>query len=125
MPLNIYMIEKNDWRLHPGDEQFYSGLSLKKIKFPEFWQTSYREKNAFYDMIVAEAKDYFVRFKQGEEFLRGEKVQILWHAHCQFCWQKFTTDMDAECYCTPDYRHWICHDCFEEFKDTFNFTILS
>ena len=92
MPLNIYMIEKNDWRLHPGDEQ---------IKFPEFWQTSYREKNAFYDMIVAEAKDYFVRFKQGEEFLRGEKVQILWHAHCQFCWQKFTTDMDAECYCTP------------------------
>lgn len=118
------MIEKDDWRLRPGDEQFYSGLSLKKIKFPVFWQMAYREKNVFYDMVVTDAEDYVARFKRCEEFLHCEKVQTFWHAHCEFCWEKFMTDMDTECYCTPDFLHWICRECYEDFKDKFNFKLI-
>lgn len=117
------MIEKDDWRLHPGDEQFYNSLKLKKIKFPEFWQHAYRTKNDFYKLVADEARDFSVRFSPGEELPQGERAGRFWHAHCQFCWEKFITDMDVECYCTPDFSHWICSDCYEDFKDKFNFKL--
>jgi len=43
------------------------------------------------------------------------------HDHCEFCWAKFgDSEKDLHYgYCTPDKYHWICEDCFRDFKDLF------
>ena len=39
----------DDWRIH-GDEDFLKNAVLYEIKFPEFWEKAYREKNAFFSL---------------------------------------------------------------------------
>ena len=50
------------------------------------------------------------------------------HEHCDFCWAKFMegdyADVLHEGYCTLDEKHWICEQCFQDFKDMFKFTIV-
>ncbi|SCZ11220.1 hypothetical protein [Alkaliphilus peptidifermentans] len=50
------------------------------------------------------------------------------HAHCEFCWKKFsecgTNDSLNIGYSTKDKYHWICCDCYEDFKDIFNWKLL-
>jgi hypothetical protein len=45
------------------------------------------------------------------------------HDHCCFCWAKFSLFDDPEFlkegYATTDGYHWICSQCFEDFKDRF------
>ena len=46
------------------------------------------------------------------------------HDHCEFCWAKFAAESlipDAlhEGYATLDNYRWICPNCFEDFKDRF------
>lgn len=44
------------------------------------------------------------------------------HDHCEFCWGKFSLspgDLHAG-YSTEDSYHWVCPDCYEDFKDEFN-----
>lgn len=53
------------------------------------------------------------------------------HEHCVFCWQKITDltieDCDMEGYCamyeSTRQTQWICKDCFNEFKNLFNFNV--
>ncbi len=48
------------------------------------------------------------------------------HDHCAFCWDKFSEisgDLNIG-YCTKDKKHWICEECFNDFKEMFNFKIL-
>ena len=47
------------------------------------------------------------------------------HEHCEFCWEKFSEgDNDLHSgYCTADQKHWICPDCFEDFREEFQWTI--
>ncbi len=47
------------------------------------------------------------------------------HEHCAFCWDKFSeNDEDLSAgYRTKDGRYWICEECFNDFKDEFNFTL--
>ena len=47
------------------------------------------------------------------------------HEHCCFCWEKFGkhSDMLKEGYCTVDYNHWICQNCYNDFKDYFEWLI--
>lgn len=116
------MIDNTDWRLNQNNE-FLINLKLKKIKFPEFWQNSYKEKNSFYQKISEDAEKYVAASNRGREFLEGEKIQAFWHEHCIFCWEKFMTDMNTECFCTLDYYFWICKTCYEDFKEKFNFTL--
>jgi len=43
------------------------------------------------------------------------------HDHCEFCLEKFSEDnqnINAG-YCTEDSYHWICSDCYNDFKELF------
>ena len=47
------------------------------------------------------------------------------HEHCEFCWAKF--GINEEClshgYTTIDGYHWICEQCFLDFKYLFNWKV--
>ncbi len=50
------------------------------------------------------------------------------HDHCSFCWKRFCLqeeckDADRDGYTTLDEYHWICKDCFEDFKVLFKWSI--
>ena len=65
------------------------------------------------------------------EYMRG--VKLFWrpyqtksekwdHDHCEFCWAKFTEDLEDtlhEGYTTDDDYYWVCRDCFALFKDEY------
>ena len=67
-----------------------------------------------------------------DSFLHG--VKLIWskytrhsetwdHDHCEFCGAKFmvedTPDALHEGYATEDRYHWVCENCFEDFKERF------
>ncbi len=48
------------------------------------------------------------------------------HDHCEFCGDKFSErpeDLNAG-YATVDCYHWVCENCFCDFKDMFQWTIV-
>jgi hypothetical protein len=49
------------------------------------------------------------------------------HDHCEFCWAEFTeenrSDVLHEGYATEDNYRWICEECFEDFKDLFDWKV--
>ena len=51
------------------------------------------------------------------------------HDHCAFCWAKFMVEDHPgvlhEGYATPDDYHWICDQCFSEFRDRFQWQLIS
>jgi len=48
------------------------------------------------------------------------------HDHCDFCWRKFGEQAGdlSEGYCTLDKYHWICGNCFNDFKDMFQWKVV-
>jgi len=47
------------------------------------------------------------------------------HDHCEFCSGKFSTtipDCLTEGYTTTDDYHWICENCFNDFRNDFKWT---
>ena len=48
------------------------------------------------------------------------------HAHCSFCWGKFGDIQDwlRVGYCTEDGMHWICEQCYNDFKDQFKWKVV-
>lgn len=44
------------------------------------------------------------------------------HEHCSFCWYKFY-EPNVYGYCTLDGQHWICEECFGDFKEVFKWEI--
>lgn len=48
------------------------------------------------------------------------------HEHCEFCLEKISIFSDCihEAYCTEDEYHWICDDCYNDFKDIFDWKII-
>jgi len=70
-----------------------------------------------------------------EGFLRGRDLSHrVWttqstqtdHDHCTFCWAKFS-ELDGtlhDGYVTQDGRHWICPECFRDFKTMFAWTVI-
>ena len=45
------------------------------------------------------------------------------HEHCSFCWEKFGNNMLQEGYCTEDRYYWVCSQCYDDFKEMFEWTI--
>lgn len=47
------------------------------------------------------------------------------HEHCAFCWAKFSgcNGTLREGYVTRDGRHWICPQCFSDFKTLFAWNV--
>ena len=75
------------------------------------------------------------RLQGQERYLKG--VELCWsryepyregwdHDHCEFCGRKFAcTGGDlTEGYRTLDGYHWISKDCYEDFKNLFNWQIV-
>jgi hypothetical protein len=47
------------------------------------------------------------------------------HDHCEFCMRTLSENPGDlnEGYATEDEYHWICGDCYEDFKEQFRWTI--
>ncbi len=50
------------------------------------------------------------------------------HDHCSFCWVKFSetgasNETEAEGYTCDDGYHWVCKQCFDDFKVEFEFVL--
>jgi hypothetical protein len=48
------------------------------------------------------------------------------HDHCEFCSRKLSLQSDDlhEGYTTLDHYHWVCADCFRDFKEMFGWTVV-
>ena len=71
------------------------------------------------------------RLTNQENFLKGETLkhskwvtlEESWdHDHCSFCWDTIDTSTNMA-YCTTDYYHWICEDCYADFKELFEWKL--
>ena len=69
-----------------------------------------------------------------ERYLRGAKLVVRayrpyspgWeHDHCVFCWTKFSCRGDdlKQGYSTEDGCHWICAQCFGDFREEFGWQL--
>jgi len=61
-------------------------------------------------------------------FLQYQPWSKEWdHDHCEFCYGKFGLSPDDlhEGYSTTDKYWWICSDCYNDFKEMFNWSITS
>ena len=113
---------EQDWRLN-GQEKYLQNASLYKIVFPDFWDKSCAEKNSFHQEIWESACAQAKAHPETKEYLTPERFGLFWHEHCAFCWEKAMTNIDCEFYCTKGMRHWICKECFEDFKNKFDWSI--
>lgn len=78
----------SDWRLN-GQGEYLSNRTLYKITFPIFWEIAYRSKNVFFKKSNDMLNMFVETTNCGHEFLEGDKIQHFWHAHCEFCWEKW------------------------------------
>ena len=48
------------------------------------------------------------------------------HDHCAFCWAKFSESPEdlQTGYCTLDKYHWVCPQCYEDFKEQFGWVLV-
>jgi hypothetical protein len=65
-------------------------------------------------------------FRAYRPYPRNDKWE---HDHCCFCWAEFAVE-DApnvlhEGYCTPDEYRWICSECFNDFKQLFEWRLVA
>ena len=111
-----------DWRLN-GQEKYLQGATLYKIVFPQFWLKAVTERNSFYEMTAECARRFADQMQRGEEYLKGDKIRNFFHEHCEFCMEKVTMDNEGEFYCTTDMEHWICSECFNDFKEPFGWKV--
>ena len=47
------------------------------------------------------------------------------HDHCEFCGEKFSPgegDLHRG-WCTPDGYHWVCEECFRDFRERFGWKV--
>jgi hypothetical protein len=51
------------------------------------------------------------------------------HDHCAFCWDKFEEGNSPgalhEGYSTEDNYHWVCQECFDDFREMFKWNVAS
>lgn len=46
------------------------------------------------------------------------------HEHCAFCSERIDSNT-INAYATEDKYHWICKDCFNDFKDMFKWSVAN
>jgi len=71
-----------------------------------------------------------------ERYLKG--ISLTWkkytatpenedHNHCEFCFKKFMEivgeDILTEGYASKDNKHWVCKQCFTDFKEEYKWKI--
>ena len=57
--------------------------------------------------------------------LRFPEPEEVDHTHCDFCWAKFSDNENDlhEGYVTEDHNHFVCEECFQDFKDRFQWKV--
>ncbi len=76
------------------------------------------------------------RLTNQEKYLKGVSLKLRKykgyrdgrdHDHCEFCWKKFSESPGEtvlnQGYATEDNYRWICIQCFEDFKNLFEWNI--
>ena len=110
-----------DWRIY--NEDFFRELEFCKIIFPDFWKTSFRNKNKFFETVHDYMIDYIKQTNNKANCMDDSKACMIWHAHCDLCTKEICPNQNTECFCTDDYFVWICKNCFNDFKDYFHWII--
>lgn len=67
-------------------------------------------------------------FLQGVQLYKSEYTpyRVGWdHDHCEFCGKKFSLNNEylSKGYRTENGYHWICCDCFNDFKQQFQWKV--
>ena len=61
-------------------------------------------------------------------FAKYEKYSVRNHEHCIFCWTTFSEyagDLhQGYCVLVDNFYQWICPDCFNDFKDKFQWEVV-
>src|SRR5690554_1008124 len=86
-------------------------MSKNKIPTPDDWRRQGQEK--YLKDIILVFRDYYA-------------YHIGWeHDHCEFCGSKFSLKEGdlKKGYSTEDGYRWICNDCFNDFKEEFNWKV--
>jgi hypothetical protein len=66
-------------------------------------------------------------FLQGVRLIHSKWLTLkeTWdHDHCKFCWETLDASTEALAYCTEDYYYWICEECYQDFKDAFEWVLV-
>ncbi len=111
------------WKLR-GQEVYLLNSQFYKVTFPDFWEEARKNKNRFYDKIKEIATTHVEKTGKGGECLEDDNLHRFWHDHCEFCWEKVTAEEHKECYCTTDFRYWVCGTCFHEFSKQFRWSVI-
>jgi hypothetical protein len=77
------------------------------------------------------------RLQGQERYLAGASLKLMpwaspnpgWdHDHCEFCWAKLAGQGIADAlhqgYATQGLEHWVCPQCFQDFRERFHFKVL-
>jgi hypothetical protein len=68
-----------------------------------------------------------IKYLAGKEMVckKWKRPREEWdHDHCEFCWEKID-ETSSEAYCTEDERHWVCDECFEDFREMFGWKLTA
>lgn len=63
--------------------------------------------------------------KKSVRYIKYVPYGVQTHRHCEFCFNKFSDRSDDlhKGYYEPTTNSWICEDCFQDFKDMFQWTV--
>ena len=75
-------------------------------------------------MVFDEAKQFVEILGLDEKYLKEDNCIELWERHCEFCFEKITTNIKKVCYCTIDCVNWICDECYNKYKDEFEWKVV-
>ncbi|MBR6693693.1 MAG: hypothetical protein IKL62_01945 [Clostridia bacterium] len=78
------------------------------------------------DWRLLNQKEYLMKAKLIKSIYKPQNEKSD-HEHCCFCWDKFG-DIPENLnvgFHTIDRRHWICEECFNDFKEMFGFEVIS
>lgn len=81
-------------------------------KYKDDWRITY-QPDYLYNITLK-----YEKFKQ---------VKKHWdHEHCKFCWERISENIgDLNYgYCSLDNANWICEQCFQDFRDAFNWKVI-
>ena len=123
----IYLVKEkkvNDWRIIDEQENYWKEKSFLKINFPQFWQQALETKNRFYQYVISETQRYIELTKQEEKNIKEDHCELFWHRHCDFCTKSMTVDLNEPCYCSKNGVDWICSECFNDFRQRFEWKVL-
>lgn len=76
------------------------------------------------DWRLANQMNYLYRVSLKKVVFRASDTND--HEHCEFCWVKFGEGKESKKsgYCTLDGYHWICNECFQDFKELFEWNLV-